>query len=88
MAFQNSIRKRTEDFSRDIFIGLSSGYDSGGICSELIKQKKPFKAYSVIGTENDEIFRKRWNLIKETGISDWEVLPKNNNEQQDHLKSM
>ena len=80
IAFENSIRKRTEDFSRDIFIGLSSGYDSGGICLELIKQKKPFKAYSVIGTENDEIFRKRWNLIEKTGISEFEILHKNNNQ--------
>ena len=34
-AFKNSIKRRTQDFSRKIFIGLSSGYDSGGICLEL-----------------------------------------------------
>ena len=55
-AFINSIKRRSQDFSRKILIGLSSGYDSGGICLELLNQNIPFIAYSVVGTENNDIF--------------------------------
>ena len=48
-SFEDSIHKRTSNTDKKIFMGLSSGYDSGAIACELLKQKKPFKAYSVVG---------------------------------------
>ncbi len=55
IAFQNSIRKRTKNLRESIFIGLSSGYDSGGISCELNKQNVPYKADAVVGHVNQEI---------------------------------
>jgi asparagine synthetase B (glutamine-hydrolysing) len=37
-AFQDAIAKRTQNIKHGIFIGLSSGYDSGAIACELQKQ--------------------------------------------------
>ena len=48
-AFEESIAKRTRNCREKLFIGLSSGHDSGAICNELIKQNREFKAYSVTG---------------------------------------
>jgi len=47
MAFDESILKRTVAASKKIFMGVSEGYDSGAICSALLKYNLPFKAYSV-----------------------------------------
>lgn len=58
-AFEKSIEKRLKGVSKPVFIGLSSGYDSGLIYSELIKQNNPFFSFSLRGTENDEILNKR-----------------------------
>ena len=72
-AFSNSILKRTGDTTQNIFIGLSSGYDSGAICCELLKQNVPFKAYSVLTPvivhENTYIVDERQKLISGSGIS-------------------
>ena len=61
-AFSNSIEKRTRNLREKIFIGLSSGYDSGAIACELLKQKVPFKSYTVMGTEDRGVVegRKKW----------------------------
>lgn len=75
-AFHESMKKRVENTSQKIFIGLSSGYDSGAICLELLKMEKPFKAYSVTGTENDELLNQRLKLIEKSGISTYEKLSK------------
>ena len=40
-------------------MGLSSGYDSGAITCELLRQKLPFKAYSILGREDQGIVRAR-----------------------------
>ena len=45
-AYIDSMVKRTSDTHKKIFIGLSSGYDSGAICAELLRQNIEFKAYS------------------------------------------
>lgn len=58
-AFENSIRKRTEKNREKIFIGLSSGYDSGAIACELAKQKVNFTTYTVVGKENADVLQKR-----------------------------
>ena len=59
--------------TQKVFIGLSSGYDSGAISCELLKQNIPFKAYSVLTPvivhENRDIIDERQKLISESGIS-------------------
>ena len=62
-SYQRSIRKRTVNLREKIFIGLSSGYDSGAIACELFKQSIPFKSYSVMGTENTAVIQKRKRLL-------------------------
>tara|TARA_B110000495_G_C23032848_1_gene615764 strand:+ start:62 stop:1420 length:1359 start_codon:yes stop_codon:yes gene_type:complete len=63
-AFEKSIKKRAADNVREnIFIGMSSGYDSGAIACELNKQNINFTAYSVSGSENKKIIRDRFNII-------------------------
>jgi len=58
-AFEDAIRKRTENCREGIFIGLSSGYDSGAIACELNKQNVPYRAYSVRGSENQYVLQAR-----------------------------
>jgi asparagine synthetase B (glutamine-hydrolysing) len=60
-AFEKAISKRAKN---GCFLGLSSGYDSGAIACELLKQKIDFKAYIYEGAENKEILRKREKLVK------------------------
>jgi asparagine synthetase B (glutamine-hydrolysing) len=62
-SFEKSIRKRTSKTREKIFIGLSSGYDSGAICNELIKQNVNFKSYILKGTENEEILSERIKIL-------------------------
>lgn len=76
-AFSDSIRKRTNNCNKKIFIGLSSGYDSGVICSELLKQKKEFKSYSVMGSEDENIISARQSLIDSSGFAERQSLYKN-----------
>jgi len=61
IAFQESIQKRV-NLDKKFFIGLSSGYDSGIIYSELLKTNKQFFCYSLIGTENEKIIDERIKL--------------------------
>jgi len=63
ISFENSIRKRTSNLRENIFIGLSSGYDSGAIACEMNKQNIPYKAYAVIGGENQRILDKRFSMF-------------------------
>lgn len=64
-AYENSIKKRAaEHVSKKIFIGMSSGYDSGSIACELNKQNVKFKMYSVTGNENKNILNERFNIVK------------------------
>lgn len=65
LAFANSIKKRTENTQYGIFLGLSSGYDSGAITCELIKQNKEFKTYTITGPENMNIINQRINKISQ-----------------------
>ena len=59
-AFSESISKRARNNVREkIFIGLSSGYDSGAIACEMFQQKINFKCYSHIGRENVDILNRR-----------------------------
>ena len=63
IAFANSIRKRTAGTQYGVYLGLSSGYDSGAIACELLKQNVKFKSYTIAGPENMDIVNKRINLI-------------------------
>ena len=65
-AYEASIQKRAaKHISKNIFIGMSSGYDSGSIACELNKQSVKFKMYSVTGNENKEILNERFNIVKQ-----------------------
>lgn len=70
-AFQNSIYKRTKNLRERIFIGLSSGYDSGAISCELNRQKIPYKAYSVLGNENYDILQKRHSMFNDNSSGEF-----------------
>ena len=58
-AFQRSIEKRVQNTNKNFFLGLSSGYDSGIILSELQRLHIPSFTYSLLGTENEEVIRAR-----------------------------
>ena len=64
-AFSNSIHKRTVDNQYGIFLGLSSGYDSGAITCELLRQNKLFKSYTITGPENMSVINSRTQYIPE-----------------------
>jgi asparagine synthetase B (glutamine-hydrolysing) len=64
-AFANSIKKRTKYAKCGIFIGMSSGYDSGAIACELNKQNIYFTAYSIINVEDKNVVNKRSKIIKD-----------------------
>lgn len=66
-AFKNSIYKRSRNLRERIFIGLSSGYDSGSIACELMNQNIPFNAYSIVGDESKEIIDQRHQLLNAAG---------------------
>ena len=63
-AFERSIAKRTRNLREQLFIGLSSGYDSGAISCELNNQNVPYKAFSVAGSENISLIQERFNRLK------------------------
>lgn len=62
-AFEDSIRKRTIGAQYGVFLGLSSGYDSGAIACELLKQGVEFKSYTIAGPENMDVVNRRIDLI-------------------------
>ncbi|RJQ82992.1 MAG: asparagine synthetase B [Desulfobacteraceae bacterium] len=73
-AFQKAIRKRAVRNVREkIFIGLSSGYDSGSIACELSVQQVPFKAYTLMGRENPKVLAERHARIRPH--AEMELLP-------------
>lgn len=62
-AFSNSMKKRATGIREHLYLGLSSGYDSGVIACELFKCQIPYKVYSVMGKENPDILHARHNII-------------------------
>lgn len=62
-AFEISIAKRTNHCREKIFIGLSSGYDSGAISCALNKLGVEYNAYSVLGKEHHETLVARAQLM-------------------------
>lgn len=65
VSFEKSIHKRTNNLREDVFIGLSSGYDSGAISCELNKQNVPYKAYSIVATEDHQVLNQRFDLFND-----------------------
>lgn len=62
-AFELSVEKRSGNTREKIFIGLSSGYDSGAIACELLRQERRFKAYAIEARENKTLLLRRQALI-------------------------
>jgi asparagine synthetase B (glutamine-hydrolysing) len=58
-AFERAVRKRVERCRERVFIGLSSGYDSGAISLALNKLPQPYNAYSVLGKEREDVLKQR-----------------------------
>lgn len=58
-AFEQSIYKRTHGVRERLFIGLSSGYDSGSIACELDRQGVDYHAFTVVGKERMDIVEQR-----------------------------
>jgi asparagine synthetase B (glutamine-hydrolysing) len=75
-AFQEAIRKRAAAVREKVFLGLSSGYDSGVICLELLRTGIPFEAYSVIGNENNEVLEQRFDRIEKSSQACYRTLRK------------
>ena len=69
-AFENAVAKRVQNAKHGIFIGLSSGYDSGAIACELEKQNVQFTAYSIIGSENRQIIEERLERAADSRLID------------------
>jgi len=65
-AFEHSIQKRTKNTRAGMFVGMSSGYDSGAIACELHRQNIGFKAYSIDNNENDTVLSARLSALRET----------------------
>ncbi len=62
-SFELSIRKRTRNVRESIFIGLSSGYDSGAISCILNRLDVPYSAYTISNNENAEVLGLRHQLF-------------------------
>jgi asparagine synthase (glutamine-hydrolysing) len=65
-AFARSIHKRTQNTNHGMFVGMSSGYDSGAIACELDRQAVEFKAYSIVNNENMTVLSERLSRLKQT----------------------
>jgi asparagine synthetase B (glutamine-hydrolysing) len=59
-AFKNAIIKRAMNCREKIFIGLSSGYDSGAIACQLDELGIAYKTYSIMSNERSEIIEDRF----------------------------
>jgi len=70
IAFENSIQKRTKNLREQIFIGLSSGYDSGAIACALVNQGVQFKSYSFYNNEDQVVIDRRREIIDQRGFSE------------------
>lgn len=68
-SFEKSIKKRINNTNKKIFIGLSSGYDSGLIFNELIKNNIDFYSYTLLGDENENIILDRLKKYNKNHLS-------------------
>jgi len=63
-AFARSITKRTRHTTAGMFVGMSSGYDSGAIACELHAQGVEFKAFSIDNNENSTVLDARLSRLR------------------------
>ncbi len=77
-AFKKAVHKRIVNTTKNIFIGLSSGYDSGIIFYMLDDLKNPFYSYSLLGTEHEGIIKHR--IANKPPHANCYALRKNNND--------
>lgn len=85
-AFEKSIEKRAyHSKNQKIFLGLSSGYDSGAIACALNKLDVDFKCFSVKGSEDLNIIKSRNELLKNHEII--EITKSAYNLHETHLKN-
>jgi len=76
-AFERAIEKRAiTNVTKKIFMGLSSGYDSGAIAAELLHKGVDFQTYTVqYDKENKDVLRKRAGLLGSRYHQiDWDAL--------------
>lgn len=59
IAFENSIKKRISG-PRKVFMGLSSGHDSGAIASKLSELDVDFKCFSIGNNEDHDVLLERY----------------------------
>lgn len=59
-AFENAIKKRKDG---KVFMGMSSGYDSGAVTKELTRQGADLKVYTMLNNEDEEVIRKRLEYL-------------------------
>ena len=71
-AFSSAIRKRASNCRERIFIGLSSGYDSGAIACELDRQRIRYKSFSILNNERREIVEAR--IARRGSAADFELI--------------
>ena len=72
-AFSRSIAKRTQNIKHGVFIGLSSGYDSGAIACELEKQEVEFTAYTIVGSEKEDTIQSRISRTTDPRLMDLSI---------------
>eukprot|EP00440_Ansanella_granifera_P053061 gb/GFBE01057528.1/.p1 GENE.gb/GFBE01057528.1/~~gb/GFBE01057528.1/.p1 ORF type:complete len:398 (+),score=40.88 gb/GFBE01057528.1/:1-1194(+) len=68
-AFNRAIAKRTEDLEstgRPLFVGLSSGFDSGAIHASLHQQSVKHHAFALLGEEIPQMLHDRAQFSKST----------------------
>lgn len=61
-AFENAIRKRAKNVREKIFLGLSSGHDSGSIACALTNLGLSFKTYTIRSEEALDIVQARFKF--------------------------
>lgn len=84
-AFERSISKRTKNTQHGMFVGMSSGYDSGAIACELDRQGVSFKAYSIVNNENMTVLSQRLDRLGQTEA--YEMTPEDVAQSRQDLKS-
>jgi asparagine synthetase B (glutamine-hydrolysing) len=80
LAFKAAIKKRTDNCREKIFIGLSSGYDSGSISCELSRQGVNHKSYSIMSNEKVGIIERRVGMHLEG--SEYELISPSDKEKE------
>ena len=64
-SYTNAILKRSKT-DKKIFLPMSSGYDSGGICSEVLDNQIPITVYTYKGVEDSKTLNARKESINQS----------------------